>query len=99
MVNRIIACLVALAVVAAGAAEASTLIPRRLVGCVASGVLISEDGRRMNLRRHGSNAPIDLSRYEGRRVRFNGLLSLSDYYFATSGPHRLGRCREGGRPG
>lgn len=73
-------------------AEASRPVPRAIAGCVAGGVLTSDDGYPIRLRAAGG-APIDLSRYEGRRIRARGLLSPGDIFVIRGRPLLLGPCR------
>lgn len=84
----------AILVCAAIAAEASAPVRRMISGCV-TGVdtLRSDDGYPISIR--GRGRPINLARWVGMRVRFQGWLSPGDRYVIDGPPVVLGRC--GGR--
>lgn len=70
---------------------ASEPVPRVIEGCVTQGALISRDGYRIRVRWAG-NRPMDLTRYEGMQVRFEGSLLPGDLYFVRAAPTVLGPC-------
>jgi hypothetical protein len=83
-----------LVVCAASTAEASAPVRRAMSGCVIGAeALRSDDGYLISVR--GRGRPINLSRWVGQRVRFQGWLSPGDRYVIDGAPVVLGRC--GGR--
>ncbi len=103
MIRMLVACLVALAWLAApGAAPASGPVPVKIVGCVKEGLFISLEVKFLdNPERppmpgfHGLRLPreVDLSRLEGRRVVMEGALLPGDRFTPGPGaPADLGPC-------
>ena len=83
-----------LVVCAASTAEASAPVRRAMSGrVIGAEALRSDDGYLISVR--GRGRPINLSRWVGQRVRFQGWLSPGDRYVIDGGPVVLGRC--GGR--
>lgn len=82
-----------LAAFSAAPADASRAVRRTITGCVVAGTLVSDDGYRIRVTDSRSREPVDLARYEGRRIRWTGSLLPGDVYFVTAQPVVLGRCR------
>ncbi len=72
-------------------ALASQPVPRVMVGCVTDGAFISSDGYHIQPHRSGGTA-VDLSRYEGRRLRIKGNLLPGDVLILNARPEDLGPC-------
>ena len=83
-----------LAPVAAAPAWASGPVPATITGCVLQGALIGgrQPGARYVIRPMRAGQPLDLSRYEGQRLRFTGQLLPGDRYIVETGPEVLGPC-------
>lgn len=75
-------------------AEASAPVRRAISGCVTgAAALRSDNGYPISIR--GRGRPVDLTRWIGQRVRFQGWLSPGDRYVIDGPPVVLGGC--GGR--
>jgi hypothetical protein len=74
-------------------AEASRPVPRMIVGCVVNGAFISHDGYHIRVW-HPQHRPMDLSRFEGKEIRFSGSLNPGDNYIVKSDPEVTGPCRK-----
>ena len=81
-----------LSVIYAMTAEASRPVRRVMIGCVVNGTLVNQNGYRLRVRNGRTRAPVDLSRYEGRQIRFNGSLLPGDIFYVNEAPAVLGRC-------
>ena len=79
---------------AAPPAAASGPVPAEITGCVTQGRLIGgrTPGARYVIRPERNGQPLDLRRYEGRRLRFTGNLLPGDRYIVEKGPADLGPC-------
>jgi hypothetical protein len=75
-----------------GLAEASRPVRKAIVGCVTDGTLISLDGYPIRVMNARTRAAVDLSRYEGKKVRLSGSLLPGDIYFTDAAPAVLGAC-------
>ena len=82
----------AVSLMSAQSAEASRPVRRVMIGCVINGTLINQNGYRLRVRNGRTRAPVDLSRYEGRQIRFNGSLLPGDIFYVNEAPAVLGRC-------
>ena len=74
-------------------ARADRPVPRKIEGCVVSGEFISQRVYRIRVRWARDRQPVNLSPYEGARLRFSGNLLPGDIFFVTSRPTVIGRCR------
>jgi len=73
-------------------AYASQPVRRVMVGCVLNGTFINQNGYRIRVHNPQTRAAVDLSRYEGRRIRLSGNLLPGDLYYVDKAPTALGRC-------
>jgi hypothetical protein len=72
-------------------AEASRPVRRTIVGCVLNGAFISHDGYHIRVWR-SQHRRMDLSLFEGKEIRFSGVLSPGDNYVVQSDPEVIGPC-------
>jgi hypothetical protein len=72
-------------------AHASAPVRKTITGCVSGGVFRSDDGYVIELRRR-SGGTIDVSRWQGRRLRVTGNLLPGDNLYLEGMPAILGRC-------
>lgn len=86
------ALIVSATVALAATAEASRPVPRTITGCVSAGVFTSDDGYVIRARGAGFEE-YDLSRFEGRRISVQGMLSPGDLFAVKRRPRDLGPCR------
>jgi hypothetical protein len=77
--------------VAAFPVEASRPVRKVIVGCVERGVFTSDNGYVIRIRR-AAGEPVDLSRWNGRKLRIDGNLLPGDVFFLKQEPSVLGRC-------
>ncbi len=82
----------ALALVSLQPASASAPVPKAIVGCVSNGTFTSESGYVIKLRRRPGEL-MNLSRWNGMRLRVTGNLLPGDDLYLTGSPAVLGRCR------
>ena len=82
---------VALAVTATSAV-ASRPVRRMIVGCVIDVTFFSEDGYVIRVFDR-ANAPVDLTRWRGRRLGVEGWLSPGDRFNLDGTPRVLGPCK------
>ncbi len=74
-------------------AHASKPVARTIVGCVTDAQLTSEGGYEITVVRNGMGR-IDLGRWNGLRIRFDGMLLPGDRLMVRSDPVVLGPCPE-----
>ena len=72
-------------------AHASAPVRKTITGCVQGGVFRSDDGYVIELRRRSGDT-IDVSRWQGRRLRVTGKLLPRDNFYLEGVPAVLGRC-------
>ena len=75
-----------------GAAHASRPVHKTITGCVVSGAFISDNGYTIRVRHAADRAPVDLTPYEGRKIRYTGSLLPGDVFFVRTEPTVIGRC-------
>jgi hypothetical protein len=73
-------------------ALASGPVRMTVVGCVSHGVFRSDDGYLIKLRQHGGGL-LNLTPWNGKRLRVTGNLLPSDNLFVLSAPTIVGACR------
>jgi hypothetical protein len=74
-------------------AEASSPVRKAIVGCVTGGILTSDDGYSIRVMHAQDRTAVDLSPYEGKKIRAVGNLLPGDIYFIDGAPVVLGDCR------
>lgn len=82
----------AFTVCASHSAIASKPVARAIVGCVTDARLTSDDGYEITVVSEAM-ARIDLSRWNGLKIRFDGLLLPQDRLIVKSDPVVLGSCQ------
>jgi hypothetical protein len=88
------AMLVPAVAVVAGPVHASAPVRMTMTGCVTKGEFVNERGYRIKVRARGQRTRlVDLSRWEGMRLRLIGSLSPGDNFFISGAPVVVGRCR------
>jgi capsid portal protein len=84
--------LLALILAAFRPAIASAPVHKTIVGCVLSRVFKSENGYIIKIRRR-SGRPMNLARWQHKRLRVVGDLLPGDNFYLTDAPTDLGNCR------
>lgn len=97
----VMACSIALAITLAtgrwlSKAQASQPVDATIIGCVLNGALIGgrQPGDSYVFRpiRGADRTPVDLSRFEGQRLEFTGMLYPGDHFHVRTDPRVLGAC-------
>lgn len=89
---KTLAIALSLALVALQPAFASAPVRKTVVGCVSNGAFRSESGYIIKLRQRPGEL-MDLSRWNGKRLRISGHLLPGDNFYLRAAPVVLGLCR------
>jgi hypothetical protein len=73
-------------------ALASAPVHKTYAGCVHNGVYTSENGYVIRIRQAGGK-PLDLSKWDNKRLRITGNLLPGDVFFLTAPPVVVAPCR------